>query len=149
MFNAQPTGTVISRRLALRRDICPEQTLLRDKLYGNLEELRRTAAFVRYLRFAYDDDNKEEEEEEDTFYSVLDCVLPLQEVVPHQVPPLSLSLSLPTPGAPLSSVQRHSSACPVRSSLLSQTLHLAFILIETFHLAPFPMLVFVPLDISK
>ena len=25
----------------------PEPTLLRDKLYGNLEELRRTAAFVR------------------------------------------------------------------------------------------------------
>ena len=25
----------------------PDPTLLRDKLYGNLEELRRTAAFVR------------------------------------------------------------------------------------------------------
>ena len=25
----------------------PERTLLRDKLYGNLEELRRTATFVR------------------------------------------------------------------------------------------------------
>ena len=25
----------------------PEPTLLKDKLYGNLEELRRTAAFVR------------------------------------------------------------------------------------------------------
>ena len=25
----------------------PEPTLLRDKLYGNLEELRRTTAFVR------------------------------------------------------------------------------------------------------
>ena len=25
----------------------PEPTLLRDKPYGNLEELRRTAAFVR------------------------------------------------------------------------------------------------------
>ena len=25
----------------------PEPTLLRDKLHGNLEELRRTAAFVR------------------------------------------------------------------------------------------------------
>ena len=25
----------------------PEPTLLRDKLYGNLEELKRTAAFVR------------------------------------------------------------------------------------------------------
>ena len=32
---------------ALRRDMWPEPTLLRDKLYGNLEELRRTAAFVR------------------------------------------------------------------------------------------------------
>ena len=31
----------------LRRDMWPEPTLLRDKLYGNLEELRRTAAFVR------------------------------------------------------------------------------------------------------
>ena len=32
---------------ALRRDMWPEPTLLRDKLYGNPEELRRTAAFVR------------------------------------------------------------------------------------------------------
>ena len=32
---------------ALRRDMWPEPTLLRDKVYGNLEELRRTAAFVR------------------------------------------------------------------------------------------------------
>ena len=32
---------------ALRWDVWPEQTLLRDKLYGNLEELRRTAASVR------------------------------------------------------------------------------------------------------
>ena len=32
---------------ALRRDMWPEPTLQRDKLYGNLEELRRTAAFVR------------------------------------------------------------------------------------------------------
>ena len=32
---------------ALRRDMWPELTLLRDKLYGNLEELRRTAAFLR------------------------------------------------------------------------------------------------------
>ena len=32
---------------AMRRDMWPERTLLRDKLYGNLEELRRTAAFVR------------------------------------------------------------------------------------------------------
>ena len=31
---------------ALRQDMWPEPTLLRDKLYGNLEELR-TAAFVR------------------------------------------------------------------------------------------------------
>ena len=31
----------------LRRDTWPEPTLLRDKLCGNLEELRRTAAFVR------------------------------------------------------------------------------------------------------
>ena len=27
----------------------PEPTLLRDKLYGNLEEVRRTAAFVRTI----------------------------------------------------------------------------------------------------
>ena len=32
---------------AMRRGTWPEPTLLRDKLYGNLEELRRTAAFVR------------------------------------------------------------------------------------------------------
>ena len=32
---------------ATRRDTWPEPTPLRDKLYGNLEELRRTAAFVR------------------------------------------------------------------------------------------------------
>ena len=32
---------------AMRRDTWPEPTLLRDKLHGNLEELRRTAAFVR------------------------------------------------------------------------------------------------------
>ena len=32
---------------ALRQDMWPEPTLMRDKLYGNLEELRRTAAFVR------------------------------------------------------------------------------------------------------
>ena len=32
---------------AMRREMWPEPTLLRDKLYGNLEELRRTAAFVR------------------------------------------------------------------------------------------------------
>ena len=32
---------------AVRRDMWPEPTLLRDKLYGNLRELRRTAAFVR------------------------------------------------------------------------------------------------------
>ena len=32
---------------ALRWDMWLEPTLLRDKLYGNLEELRRTAAFVR------------------------------------------------------------------------------------------------------
>ena len=31
----------------LKRNKWPEPTLLRDKLYGNLEELRRTAAFVR------------------------------------------------------------------------------------------------------
>ena len=31
---------------AMRRDTWPDPTLLRDKLYGNLEELRRTAAFV-------------------------------------------------------------------------------------------------------
>ena len=37
------------RRLhdAMRRDMRPGPKLLRDKLYGNLEELRRTAAFVR------------------------------------------------------------------------------------------------------
>ena len=32
---------------ALRRDMWPEPTLVRNKLYGNLEELKRTAAFVR------------------------------------------------------------------------------------------------------
>ena len=32
---------------ALSRDMWPEPTPLRDKLYSNLEELRRTAAFVR------------------------------------------------------------------------------------------------------
>ena len=32
---------------AKRRDTWPEPTLQWDKLYGNLEELRRTAAFVR------------------------------------------------------------------------------------------------------
>ena len=32
---------------ALRRDMWPELTLLRDKLYGNLEELNRTTTFLR------------------------------------------------------------------------------------------------------
>ena len=32
---------------AMRRDTWPEPTLLRGKLYGSLEKLRRTAAFVR------------------------------------------------------------------------------------------------------
>ena len=32
---------------AMRWDTWPDPTLLRHKLYGNLEELRRTAAFVR------------------------------------------------------------------------------------------------------
>ena len=32
---------------ALRRDVWPEPIPLTDKLYGNLEELRSTAAFVR------------------------------------------------------------------------------------------------------
>ena len=32
---------------SLRQDMWPEPTLLRDKLYGNLEELFRTAAFVK------------------------------------------------------------------------------------------------------
>ena len=32
---------------ALRKAIWPDQTTLRNKLFGNLEELRRTAAFVR------------------------------------------------------------------------------------------------------
>ena len=31
----------------MRRDTWPEPTLLRGKLYGNLEELRKTVAFVR------------------------------------------------------------------------------------------------------
>ena len=31
---------------AFRRDMCPEPIPLRDKLYGNLEKLRRTAAFM-------------------------------------------------------------------------------------------------------
>ena len=40
----------------------PEPKPVSDKLYGNLEELRRTAAFVRatgYLRLAYDDGEEE------------------------------------------------------------------------------------------
>ena len=47
---------------AMMRDMWPEPTLLRDKLYGNLEELRRTAAFVRdnrHLHLAYDDEEEE------------------------------------------------------------------------------------------
>jgi hypothetical protein len=32
---------------ALRKTTWPDQTDLRTKLFGNLEELRRTAAFVR------------------------------------------------------------------------------------------------------
>ena len=32
---------------ALRQDVWPEPIPLKDKLYGNLEELRKTAAFVR------------------------------------------------------------------------------------------------------
>ena len=32
---------------ALRRDLWPEPISLRDKLFGNLEELRRTAAVVK------------------------------------------------------------------------------------------------------
>ena len=32
---------------ALRLDLWPVPTLLRDKLYGNLKKLRRTAALVR------------------------------------------------------------------------------------------------------
>ena len=45
---------------AMRRDMWPEPTLLRDKLYGNLEELRRTAAFGnRHLHLAYDDEEEE------------------------------------------------------------------------------------------
>ena len=31
----------------VRRDVCPEPTPLRDKMYGNLQALERTAAFVR------------------------------------------------------------------------------------------------------
>ena len=34
---------------ALRRDMWPEPILLRDKLYGSLEELKRTAAFVKAI----------------------------------------------------------------------------------------------------
>ena len=41
---------------ALRQDMWPEP--LKDKLYGNLEELRRTAAFMRRLHLRY---SKEEE----------------------------------------------------------------------------------------
>ena len=32
---------------AMRWDTWPDSTILRDKLYGNLKELRRTAAFMR------------------------------------------------------------------------------------------------------
>ena len=38
----------------------PEPTLLRDKLYGNLEELRRTAAFLRVTGISLYDDDEEE-----------------------------------------------------------------------------------------
>ena len=50
------------RRLhdAIRRDTWPDPTLLRDKLYGNLGELRRTAAFVRATGI-YDDEEEEEQ----------------------------------------------------------------------------------------
>ena len=44
---------------ALRRDMWPVLIPLRDNLYGNLEELRRTAAFVRATGIpcpAYDDE---------------------------------------------------------------------------------------------
>ena len=41
---------------ALRWDMWPDSTQLRDNLYGNLEELRRTAAFMR----ATGDDEEEE-----------------------------------------------------------------------------------------
>ena len=41
----------------LRRDVWPEPTPLRDKLCGNLEELRRTAASMRVM---VDDDEEEE-----------------------------------------------------------------------------------------
>ena len=34
-------------RDVLKRDMWPEPMLLREKLYGSLEELRKTAAFVR------------------------------------------------------------------------------------------------------
>ena len=37
------------RHDALRRHMWPEPMPLRDKVYGNLEELRRTAAFVRAI----------------------------------------------------------------------------------------------------
>ena len=51
----------------MRWDMWPEPTLLKDKLNGNLEELRRTAAFVRttskHLHLAYDGDEEEEEED--------------------------------------------------------------------------------------
>ena len=42
----------------MRRDTWPDPMLLRDKLYGNLEELRRTAAFVRITGISpsYDDE---------------------------------------------------------------------------------------------
>ena len=37
---------------AVRRDMWPEPIRLRDKLYGNLAELRRTATFVRAAGFS-------------------------------------------------------------------------------------------------
>ena len=42
----------------VRRDMWPEPTPLRDKVYGVLEELRRTAAFDNdgHLRLVYDED---------------------------------------------------------------------------------------------
>ena len=44
---------------ALRRDMWPEPTLLRDKLYGNLEELREDSRLRednRHLHLAYDEE---------------------------------------------------------------------------------------------
>ena len=46
---------------AMSRDMWPEPMLLKDKLFGNLDELWRTAAFVRTtgISILYDDEEED------------------------------------------------------------------------------------------